>query len=358
MSSEAEFMETHANILKEMEENSKLFKDMNLMKRVTTVDIENVSVKDLIGKGGFANVKAATIETGKKPLMRQSSLFTRRLFGTRNSFFSSGKKYAIKSLRESLRGSLAFDGAGDLAKEAMFLGTIRHPNIIYLHGVAQSPGRDYFLVIEPLNRTLVDQIAVWRNLEDMQKKLGKTSPMMIYTRLEAIMGLVSALSYLHNRNILYRDLKPANIGFDKYDNLKLFDFGLATELKEVNQVGDDQYHATRCTGTPRYMAREVFDAEPYGLAADMYSFSLILYEIVVLKKAFSYKTMDDHAAKVYRKGKRPKLDRTVPKEVKAWITTGWSNDPTARPKMGTLWNEMVEILVANNCSDTLPVFIE
>ncbi len=165
-------------------------------------------------------------------------------------------------------------------------------------------------------------------------------------------------SMRHILSILYRDLKPGNIGFDKYENLKLFDFGLATELKEVNKVGDDQYHATGCTGTPRYMAREVYNAEPYGLPADVFSISFILYELFFLSKAFSYVTIDDHAEKVYQKSKRPKLDRRVPKEVKTWIKNGWNNDPTARPKMVTLWSEMKECLLANDCGDGLPVYIE
>ncbi len=146
----ANLRETCANGLREMEENSKVFQDKNKMKQVITIDSENINVQGLMGQGAFASVKAATIDTGGKPLIRQKSSFSRRLFGTRNSFMNLGcKKYAIKSLRESLRGAMAFEAASDLAKEAMFLGTMRHPNIIYLHGAAQCPGKNFLNEVRP-----------------------------------------------------------------------------------------------------------------------------------------------------------------------------------------------------------------
>ncbi len=247
-------------------------------------------------------------------------------------------------------------------------------------------GRDYFLVLEPLSRTLTDQLVTWCDEVNARKRFGKkevtSKESLMNARLASILGLVSALSYLHRRkwvkhvyytsiyhnppwfrkwwealtrniyqSICYRDLKTGNIGFDKYDKIKLFDFGLATELKEVNRVGVDQYHATECTGTPRYMAREVYYGEPYGLPCDVFSFSLILYEVVALQKATTYNDFDEHAKKVYEKNRRPKMDRTVPQEVKTWIMTGWSNDPTVRPKMSRIWSEMTEYLTTNGYDD-------
>ena len=53
-------------------------------------------------------------------------------------------------------------------------------------------------------------------------------------RLTASYGIASALSHLHKHSILYRDLKPANVGFDVRDDVKIFDFGLAKELSVSN----------------------------------------------------------------------------------------------------------------------------
>ena len=59
------------------------------------------------------------------------------------------------------------------------------------------------------------------------------------------------------QSILHRDLKPANIGFDVRGDIKIFDLGLAKELKPSQQVGTDQYHTSGIAGTRRYMAPEV-----------------------------------------------------------------------------------------------------
>lgn len=356
MDFEDDLAESCENSLRDLEEGSVVFQGKGQIKLLRTVDDESVNVKGLMGKGAFANVKAATID--EFPARRNSS-FTKymRAFG-RNSIRSSGKKYAIKSLRTSLRSSLVFDGVIDLAKEAMFLDVLRHPNIIYLHGAAKNPGRsDYFLVIEPLQTTLIDRFGKWWDggkhapaIFQSKAKKDKSNELM-HARMASILGIASALEYLHEKNILYRDLKPGNIGFDKYDVVKLFDFGLATELKEINKVGDDQYNATECTGTPRYMPGEVYFGQPYGLPADVFSFALILYEVVALDKAFSNSTtLKDHVEKVYEKKKRPKLDKTMPKEIKNWITTGWSHDPSSRPKMSSLCREMTEYLASKGHS--------
>lgn len=98
--------------------------------------------------------------------------------------------------------------------------------------------------------------------------------------------------------ILHRDLKPANIGFDVRGDIKIFDFGLAKELKPCDKVGPDQFHTSGIAGTRRYsmcdpyilhsitmyywlnnlifilfkVAPEVAQVIPYGLSADVCKF--------------------------------------------------------------------------------------
>jgi serine/threonine protein kinase len=67
-----------------------------------------------------------------------------------------------------------------------------------------------------------------------------------------VSDVVFSFLLCHANSIIYRDLKPENIGFDVYGNAKLFDFGLAKELRIEDKVDKDQYNASGRTGTRRY----------------------------------------------------------------------------------------------------------
>eukprot|EP00957_Ditylum_brightwellii_P192359 14643431-Ditylum_brightwellii.AAC.1 len=81
-------------------------------------------------------------------------------------------------------------------------------------------------------------------------------------------NIASALDYMHSWNVIYRDLKPENVGFDVNDEVKIFDFGFTKELREADSLDDGLYNLTGNTGSPRYMAPEVGRSMPYNLSAD------------------------------------------------------------------------------------------
>ena len=83
-----------------------------------------------------------------------------------------------------------------------------------------------------------------------------------------------------------RAQKPENIGFTKEGVLKLFDFGLAKELKPHRRLPDGTYQLTGNTGSRRYMAPEVAGVRPYNLSVDAYSFGILLWELSALEKPF------------------------------------------------------------------------
>jgi serine/threonine protein kinase len=95
------------------------------------------------------------------------------------------------------------------------------------------------------------------------------------------------MAYLHNKMIVFRDLKPANTGFDSRGVLKLFDFGFAlcTAAPTVKLDDGKEPHLLydKC-GTPRYMAPEVGLEMGYCFTADVHSFGILLWRICALKK--------------------------------------------------------------------------
>jgi serine/threonine protein kinase len=85
---------------------------------------------------------------------------------------------------------------------------------------------------------------------------------------------IVALEYLHEKNVLYRDLKPDNILVDSNGRLKLTDFGLSK-----TNVGESYASKTFC-GTPAYMAPDVIKEIPYGKPVDWYCLGVIFYEFL------------------------------------------------------------------------------
>ena len=72
--------------------------------------------------------------------------------------------------------------------------------------------------------------------------------------MQVLSDIAGAMHYLHSRDIILRDVKAENCGFDAHGSVKLFDFGLAATLRDGNRVGHDQYKFSVEGGTLRYMA--------------------------------------------------------------------------------------------------------
>lgn len=133
-------------------------------------------------------------------------------------------------------------------------------------------------------------------------------------------------------SIVHRDIKPENTGFDCLGNVKIFDFGLATRLDPKRKVGSNEFKATGFTGTQRYMAPEVARYLPYGTPVDVYSFAIMLWEMLSLESAFEKETCESHARKVYGyRNVRPKIKSSWPSSLQKLIRYSWSADPQLRP---------------------------
>ena len=87
--------------------------------------------------------------------------------------------------------------------------------------------------------------------------------------------MILAIKFLHDRQILHRDLKFENVLIMADDTVKLSDFGLT---KEYLNVKTTNMGATANVGTPQYIAPEVLNYQPYGKKADIYSFGIMLNE--------------------------------------------------------------------------------
>mmetsp|Transcript_24735 Transcript_24735/g.36653 ORF Transcript_24735/g.36653 Transcript_24735/m.36653 type:complete len:668 (+) Transcript_24735:48-2051(+) len=254
-------------------------------------------------------------------------------------------RYAIKQLKSTLTGTKRADGAIDLAIEAKFLSVLSHPNIIKLCGLGGTRGHPRsFIVLDRLYDTLDVKIKFWKEKESEYKGIFKKHKAQLNLlwndRLLAGYDIARAIKYLHERDIIYRDLKPENIGFDVRGNAKLFDFGLAKELREEDKIEKDQYNASGRTGTRRYMAPEVVLCKYYGKPADVFSFSILLWEMLALSQPFKSYDYEKHAQLVVQKNKRPDVKKDWPVLIKNVVKRAWAPDPNGRPSFHQICNSL------------------
>jgi serine/threonine protein kinase len=134
-------------------------------------------------------------------------------------------------------------------------------------------------------------------------------------------------------SITYRDIKPDNIGFDVRGDVKIFDFGLAKEFDPNSKDKDGFYQLTSDTGSPRYMATEVALGKPYNETCDVYSFCILLWQILKLETPFDGYTMNMFNKKVVGGGTRPACDPKWPAEITDMMRLGWGVSIKDRPSM-------------------------
>jgi serine/threonine protein kinase len=115
-------------------------------------------------------------------------------------------------------------------------------------------------------------------------------------------------------------------------DVKIFDFGLAKELDPTKKDEHGFYNLTADTGSPRYMAPEVFLGKSYNESVDVYSFTVLIWQILQLETPFEGYTMNLLKKKVIEGGVRPKCDPKWSQPLRDMMHRGWGN-PTNRPCM-------------------------
>ena len=163
-----------------------------------------------------------------------------------------------------------------LQPEAWAMSTVTHPAVAQIHGVESWRGRP-FLVVEFLpGGTLEDRL--------------RDGPLAPAQAVSVVARLAAALAALHEKGFLHGDVKPSNIGFTSEGSPKLLDFGLAHAVDDAAIVG----------GTLPYLSPEVLSGRTAEEADDVWSLSVVLYEMVSGRHPFAGGALEEVQRRIRR----------------------------------------------------------
>uniref|UniRef100_A0ABI7XK22 Mitogen-activated protein kinase kinase kinase 7 n=1 Tax=Felis catus TaxID=9685 RepID=A0ABI7XK22_FELCA len=254
------------------------------------IDYKEIEVEEVVGRGAFGVVCKAKWRAKDVAIKQIESESERKAF--------------IVELRQ--------------------LSRVNHPNIVKLYGACLNPV------------CLVMEYAEGGSLYNV---LHGAEPLPYYTAAHAMSWCLQCsqgVAYLHSmqpKALIHRDLKPPNLLLVAGGTvLKICDFGTACDI---------QTHMTNNKGSAAWMAPEVFEGSNYSEKCDVFSWGIILWEVITRRKPF-----DEIGGPAFRimwavhNGTRPPLIKNLPKPIESLMTRCWSKDPSQRPSM----EEIVKIM--------------
>lgn len=208
----------------------------------------------------------------------------------------------------------------DFRHEVELLVKLRHPNIVQFLGA----------VTEKKPLMLITEYLRGGDLHQYLKEKGGLSPS---SAINFALDIARGMAYLHNEPnvIIHRDLKPRNVLLvnSSADHLKVGDFGLSKLIRVKH--AQDVYKMTGETGSYRYMAPEVFRHRKYDKKVDVFSFGMILYEMIEGEPPMAHYEAYE-AAKYVSEGHRPTFkSKSYIGELRDLTESCWAADMNRRP---------------------------
>ncbi|XP_076801579.1 uncharacterized protein LOC143446019 [Clavelina lepadiformis] len=207
-------------------------------------------------------------------------------------------------------------------REANILQSLNHFHIVICY--------EWFLSEKSENISMVLEYCNGGTLQDRIESAQKANIHLDEGKvLEWITQITSAVSYIHERKILHRDLKSENVFLLKNGVAKLGDFGIS---KEINHTLDK---ANTCVGTPCYLSPELCKDIPYSFKSDIWALGCLLFEMCALKPAFDAANLISLFYKIVQVKYSPLPESTSP-QIRELIAKILVQNPTQRPTAADL----------------------
>ncbi|XP_072928818.1 serine/threonine-protein kinase Nek4 isoform X1 [Hemitrygon akajei] len=221
------------------------------------------------------------------------------------------KQYVVKKL--NLR-SVSGRERKAAEQEAQLLSQLRHPNIVTYRESWEGDDGILYIVMG-----YCEGGDLYHKLKEQKGKLLPESQVV-----EWFVQIAMALQYLHEKQILHRDLKTQNIFLTKSNIIKVGDLGIARVLEHQHDM------ASTLIGTPYYMSPELFCNKPYNHKSDVWALGCCAFEMATLKHAFNAKDMNSLVFKIIE-GKLPPIPKEYSQQLGQLISSMLSRRPEERP---------------------------
>ena len=228
------------------------------------------------------------------------------------------RSVALKLLSAQL--SKETHAMAQLEREAQAASALNHPHICTIHEVGEAGGQAYIAMEYVAGRTL--------------KSLAEPGGLPVETVLRYGAQIADALAHAHERGVVHRDLKTANVVITPEGQVKVLDFGLAKRLPVREKA--EGTHATETfaqedaiAGTLPYMAPEVLSGNPADARSDLWALGVVLYEMAAGQLPFRGQSGYELSSMILR-DPPPPLPAHVPAGLRAVITRLLAKEPELR----------------------------
>lgn len=212
------------------------------------------------------------------------------------------------------------------AREVAMMSKVQHKNLVKFIGACKDP-----------IRAIVTELLPGMSLRKYMMSL-RPNRIDLHVAISFALDIAQAMDCLHANGIIHRDLKPDNLLLTAdQKSLKLIDFGLAREESLTEMM-------TAETGTYRWMAPELYstvtlrlgEKKHYNLKVDVYSFSIVLWELITNRMPFEGMSNLQAAYAAAFKQVRPGLPDDLHEDLAFILQSCWAEDPNIRPNFGQI----------------------
>lgn len=258
--------------------------DIEVISEFEKVDLAQLKLGKRIGKGSFGEVFIGTY---------------------------LGTDVAVKKLPAN---KITPEFMAEFAREASLMRSLRHPNVVQFLGATMDEP-DICIVTEYMSKGSLYHLLHDPNVAISWEMVRKIA-------LDAAKGM----AYLHLRTpaIIHRDLKSHNLLVDENWKVKVCDFGLS-------KIAIDLQSTMTACGTPCWTAPEILRNARYTTKADVFSYGIVLWELVTREEPFAGMPAFQVIFAVGNKGTRLPLPQVCPPELIKLIVSCWQEDPALRP---------------------------